>query len=123
MARDTLTIQTLPLNSGTAPTGQAVTAANGIMLQANDTHKVGFLYTSVASGTITLKAGTAPASGLPAVAYRAGLGDAAFTVGGTAWSVFTAETARFLQPGGSILIDFQSGMAGTIYAFKVPDTV
>lgn len=118
MARDTLTVQTLTANAGTTFTNPAaVTAANGIMVQANDCHKMLFQYLSTVSGTLSVVAGTA------ANAFEKDLGNTNIVIGGTTWTVFCIDTARHMNVGGSIFISFTSSMAGSLYAFKLPDTV
>lgn len=119
MARDALTVQTLPGNGGTSlASGLNVNASNDVMVNANDSHKMLFFFAgSGASGSITAVAGTADP------AFNRDRGDTNITVAGTAWSVFTLDTARHVYAGGSILLNFSASMAGTLYAFKLPDTI
>ncbi len=119
MARDALTVQTLTANWGTAlASGLAINTTNGVMVNANDAHKLLFFFAgSGVAGTITIAAGTADP------AFGRDVGNTNIAVGGTAWSVFTASTARHVYSGGSMLLDFTASMAGTLYAFKIPDTL
>lgn len=119
MARDALTITTLTANWGTAlPNGLSVNASNDVMVNVGDAHKVLFFFAgSGASGSITALAGTADP------AFNRDRGDTNINVAGTAWSVFTLDTARHFYAGGSILLNFSASMAGTLYGFRIPDTI
>ena len=120
MPRDTVAITELDLNAGTAePAGTTIVPANGASIAAGGcTRKllIRVTNTHAADHTVTVRAGVHPP------AFRSGLGDAAITVPATSGVRYiTVESARFVQPDGSIYLDFDTGMTGKVMAFRLPD--
>src|SRR2546423_10596249 len=127
MARTNLPLSNLVANGSLAdPAGTAIDQANGMNVaivttaipSAPHLDKV-MLRVANTAGTpknVTIKKGSDSA-----LAFRAGLGDlvVAVTNATTKW-VGPFEIARFSQADGSLNVDFESGMTGTITAFMAP---
>ncbi len=119
MARDTLSVQKLTRNGATVSTGQTINPSNGIVIPAaGNTRNLWFEVrnTNGTIGTVTVKAGTNPP------AFQSALGDVTFTVPATT-GVREAfiDSARFAQDNGDIYLDFSANMAGTVFAYRLPD--
>lgn len=116
MARTTITPIVLSLGATVAdPAGTAsgVGAGNGVTVASAFTEKTLLrLATSGTAATVSVKAGSGPAS------TAAGQGDLTVALGATAvaW-VGPLESARFQQADGSLAID--STVAVTVTAFRV----
>ncbi len=119
MARDKVTVQ-YPTSDSTdsvqilqTPVASTITAANGVVIEnafgCKDNTLTLVLNNTGAEAAITLKKG---------VYQNAILGDLALNVAGSATAVIKIENpSRFEQADGSLLIDFASGFAGTMYVF------
>lgn len=122
MARTAVPYSNLTANGSIAqPAGTALNAGvgNGHTLNDAVTEETVFRVTNTGTeGDITLLAGDNP----PALA--AGLGDLVVTVPATTGVVLIGpvESGRFMQSDGTVLIDVETGMAGTITALRVPRT-
>jgi hypothetical protein len=62
----------------------------------------------------TIRAGIYPP------AFRASMGDLAISILSSSKAYFFIEAARFLQADGSINVDYEAAMTGTVYAILVP---
>ena len=123
MARTALTPVTLTANTFTAdPAGTALDATNDHVVtpvSALDEYVIRVSHTTGSSKSLTIKAGDNP----PADA--AGVGDLtqAFADGsGTPvvkW-LGPISSARFIQNDGTLNIDVEASMTGTITVFKIP---
>ncbi|MCI0386662.1 hypothetical protein [Streptomyces sp. CNQ085] len=117
MARTSVAYSDLAANSDTDdPAGTALNAGAdaGHTIADAEPEQTILRIDASAGGDITIVAGDSP----PAIA--AGQGDLTVTVGiETRW-IGPLESGRFLQNDGSLLIDVESGAAGTITAFRVP---
>lgn len=128
MARTSLTIKNLTPNSGntiTSTTIDSTLVSNGVTLKptTNSVPAGGNLDTLIlvvtnsagATKTVTVKAGVNPP------AFRSGMGDVSvsITASGTSY-LGPFETARFAQEDGSLYIDLESGMTGSIAALLLP---
>ncbi len=132
MARTNLPLTTLAWNGIIdIPAGTNIDQANGMNAQfpttgipAQPVASDVFLYVKNTAGsdkTVTIRAGVGGGA-TPGQAFRSGIGDLVVTAhtasgGGI---IGPLETARFAQLDGSINIDFQSGITGTIAALVRP---
>ncbi len=118
MARDIVAITDLAVNDATAlVAGTTITPANGAAIAAGgNTQRLAIYVKNTFAGakTVTVKAGDNP----PAVA--AGQGDLVESFAQDDEKFITLESARFAQSDGSIHIDFENGMTGTIAAYRLP---
>jgi hypothetical protein len=119
MARDAVTIVGLAVDGGTAPgAGTTINVANGALLAAGgNTQRLAIHVknTAVADKNVTIKAGANP----PALAQ--GVGDLVVSVpASTGERLIVVESARFAQINGDIHVDFETGMTGTILAYRLP---
>jgi hypothetical protein len=118
MPRDTLSLTSVSASAGTSTgAGLTIAPANGAVITASNTSRILFRVTNTngTDRTITIKAGDNPP------AFRAGLGDLAMVIPATSGDVvFSVESARHLQDDGTILIDFETSMAGKLWAFSLP---
>jgi hypothetical protein len=132
MARTAIPTSDLVANSSiTTPAGTAVDQANGMVVAAptptagqlsrdQDHFKRLFLRVKNTVGSplnVIVRAGANTY-----MAIRSGLGDLTVQVPATTGDVILGpfESARFMQPDGSLNVDFQATFAGTITAFRVP---
>lgn len=119
MARDTVTVQKLTKNGATISTGQTINPSNGIIVPASGLTRnliVEVRNTNGTIGTVTVKAGTNPP------AFQAGYGDMTFTVPATTGArIMFIEAARYAQDNGEVWLDFSANMAGTVFAYRLPD--
>ncbi len=122
MARDSVPITQLTLSGGVAePAGTSIVPANGATIAAGgDTRKLIVRVTNThgSDHVVTVRAGANPP------AFRQGIGDASVTVAATTGVQYlTIESARFVQSDGSVHLDFDTGMTGTVMAFRLPDAL
>lgn len=119
MARDAVAIETVLANEPRVKGfGTAIVPANGAVVHAGgDTRRLLLAFTGTASGAAMILAGTNP----PAV--RAGLGYLPVPVQEGNDTFVVIESARFAQANGDIYIDFTSGCAGTVAAYRLPKDV
>lgn len=119
MARTNVPYSNLVPNGNLAqPAGTAVDPTNGHVI-ADAVPELTVLRvtnTNASNRVVTVKAGAYP----PALAK--GLGDLAVTVLATSGVQFIGpfESGRFLQADGSLWVDCEASMTGTITALKVP---
>lgn len=116
MARDSVTITALTLNGGVArPTGTTISVANGAVVDPGgdtDSFLLEVRNTNAAEKDVTIKAGVGP---------TAGLGDLVVPVAAdTGVQVICIESARFAQADGTVNIDFEAAMTGTVAAYRLP---
>lgn len=117
MTRDLLPIETSSLNTIDTAAGLSINTSNDAYISpGGDMSSIVlvFNHSGGTDGTTTFKAGDNPP------AFEAGLGDLAITVPNTAVSWVTIDPARFMQDDGTINIDFDATMAGTMYALRLP---
>src|SRR5579875_3439268 len=119
-----------PNGSIAAPTATAIDAVNGMNVQVPNTGVpaastmanciLQVSNTAAAAYNVTIDAGVGGGP-TPGPAYRSGKGSLIVNVPASS-TVFIGpfESARFAQLDGSLNIDFQSGMTGTITAFVMP---
>lgn len=117
MARTAVAYSDLTPNADTDdPAGTALNAgaSNGHVINDAFPELTVLRVEASAGGDITIKAGDYP----PALA--AGQGDLVVAVGiETRW-IGPFESGRFIRSDGTMLIDVETGAAGTITAFRVP---
>ncbi len=134
MARTNLPLTSLTANSAVLNSaGTAVDATNGMNIQiptnaipAGGTADRLVLYvqnTTASTETVIVRAGANTTGDPNSPAFRAGQGD--LTTGNLNASTGSAfigpfDPSRFVQPDGSINVDFASGMTGTIWALLLP---
>lgn len=126
MARTNLPVTDLPGNAGVLQATTAIDQANGmnvavvsesipakgevqdiILIVAN---------TAAAAHNAIIRAGAGPVP-----AFRSSLGDLTVSVtNATTQIIGPFESARFAQADGSLNLDFDVGMAGTVLALRVP---
>lgn len=122
MARTAVPYSVITANGAiNAPTGTVLNpgVGNGHTLNDAVTEETVFRVTNTGTaGDITILAGDNP----PALA--SGLGNLVFEVAATTGHAFFGpfESGRFMQSDGTVLIDVETGMVGTITAFRVPRT-
>lgn len=119
MPRDAVAVTSLALNAsvdqpaGTAinPTNGASIAvggdASGVIVRINNTH-------ATLAKIATVKAGVKPPAEL------ASRGDLAESIALTGTEYLVLEGGRFVQADGTIWIDFEAAMTGTVMAFRLP---
>ena len=119
MARDTVTIQSLTLNGATISTGTTINPTNGVVIPAGGLTRnlvIQFKNTNGTIGTVTVTPGVNPPS------FRKDLGTLTYTVPATTGDrIAFLEAARFAQANGDIYLDFSANMAGTVFAYRLPD--
>lgn len=116
MARDSVAITALTLNGGVArPAGTAINVSNGAVVDpAGDTDSflIEVRNTTAAEKDVTIKAGVGP---------TADLGDLVVPVAAnTGVQIICIESARFAQADGTVNIDFEASMTGTVAALRLP---
>lgn len=119
MARTAVPYTSLVTNTGKADvTGTTADATNGHSIAAAKPEQtlIRVKNTDTNPHNVTVKAGV----GLTP-AWYSGAGDLVVSVpaSSTQW-IGPFESARFIQPDGSLAIDLASGLAGTVTAFLVP---
>lgn len=129
MARTNLPLSTFTAESTTGfadPAGTAIDHTNGmnIAIQSSAIPAVSdasmlvlrLTNTAASSGNLNVRKGVTPP------AYRALLGDLTVSLAGSTVTVWVGpfEVARHAQADGSINIDFDSTVTGTVTAFLVP---
>jgi hypothetical protein len=63
----------------------------------------------------------AAATTLPYEAFRQGLGDLTVSLAATTGEkMIVVDSARFVQPGGNLNVDFDAGTAGSVAVYKLP---
>lgn len=117
MARDAVTITDLtPSTPVDKPAGTTINTTNGASIDCGgDTDKLVIWVTNTNTTPdhdITILAGDNPP------ALRAGLGDLVFNVN-AAESVLVVDGSRHVQDDGTIHIDFETGFAGKIGAWRL----
>ena len=71
--------------------------------------------TTVSAKNVTIRAGVYPP------AFRSSMGDLVLQVALSAKAYFFIESARFIQADGSVNLDYESGMTGTVFALITPN--
>ncbi len=111
-----------------APTGTAIDQTNGMNVVIGTTAipsaaNLESLFLVVGNSAAGTKNAIVRA-GSPPPAFRSGIGDLTVAVGAgaTVW-VGPLETARFAQADGSLNLDFEAGMTGTVIAALLPKRV
>lgn len=122
MARTAIPVSDLAALIGTLtptladPAGTTADPTNGHTVTGTRPEVLAFRVKNTTAGSLNaiLRAGTQP------LAPSSGQGDltVAVAAGATVW-IGPAESARFLQPDGSVSLDLQTGFTGTVTAFKV----
>lgn len=107
------------LDSATGPTTiDATLVTNGVVVNSAEPERTVIRVTNTegSTNTVTIQSGDNP----PALA--AGQGDLVVTVAATTGARYIGplESGRFLQNDGSMEIDFESGMTGTIDILLLP---
>lgn len=119
MARTVIAGQDLSvgLSSGVTPSGTALDPTNGMKYTASKAGRVIFHIKNTGSaGTATVPAGDNPP------AFRSGLGDDTLAIGATTGEkIFLLEAARHMQDDGDYYLDLTANMAGTVFAYELPD--
>jgi hypothetical protein len=119
MARDTISIQSLTANAGTAATYGTPVSANGAVISAGGDTSGLVLHVkagTATAGTITIGAGDNPP------AFRAGLGAATVVVAASGETFIVLESARFAQSDGTLEIDWSASLdtVGRVAAYRFP---
>lgn len=120
MARDAIPITALVTGDGIAQgAGVAISATNGgkVSVKGRTRRIVLHIKATSAGGTITVQEGVYPP------AFRQGIGDVVKVVAGTTETLFVLESARHTQADGDVWVDYQSGFAGTAFAYELPNDV
>lgn len=117
MARTVVPVTDLTTAANVAdPAGTTADATNGHTVTGVRPETLAFRVKNTTAGSLNaiLRAGSQP------LAPSSGLGDltVAVAAGATVW-LSPSESARFLQPDGSVSLDLQAGFTGTVTAFKV----
>lgn len=114
MARDAVAVTALTLDAeNESATGVAINTTNGAAVAAEHTQKL-ILYihnTTDSEKDVTIKAG---------IGQRAGLGDLVMALAAETVYIVPCESARFVQANGDINLDFETGMTGTVAAYRLP---
>ncbi|MYR36365.1 hypothetical protein GTX14_04765 [Streptomyces sp. SID4944] len=120
MPRTALTPTNLGATDVADPTGTAIDSTlvtNGVVINAADPSRTMLRVANSAGSTkkITIRAG-----GKDGPAWMRTQGDTEVSVAasGTRW-IGPFSEARYLQHGGKLNLDFESGFTGTITAFKI----
>lgn len=118
MPRDAVAITNLTLDGAVDdPAGTAINATNGATIPAGgDTRGLLIVVTNTFAGAkvTTIKAGVNPP------AHRRALGDLTESQAQNDRTTFVLEGGRFIQDDGSIWVDFEAAMTGTIRALRLP---
>jgi hypothetical protein len=120
MARTAIPETELTLGSGAAGTIGTLDQANGMKYTpSRGLGRTVFRVKNTGSvGTITVQSGNNPPS------FRADLGDVDIAISASSGDLlFAVESARHIQSDGDIYLDFTAGMAGSVYAYSLPDEV
>lgn len=111
------------LNSGNAT---AIDVANGMFIDCSGI-KSGKLLLIIQNTFAGSKAVTVRAGALSPPAFRKDIGDLTLTLAAqNDYSVVTLESSRFVGQVGAatqLFLDFAASMTGSVWAFKLPDTV
>ena len=113
MARTAITVSTSVRDVALAATATTLDPTNNHSVVADNFSKGHFLIfanTAGAAKNVTIKVGVNP----PAI--RQGIGDLVFSVPSSGSRVIRIETARYQQSDGTINIDLESGITGTVTA-------
>lgn len=118
MPRDAVAITSLTLNGAVDdPAGTAINATNGATIDAGgDTRGLLVVVTNTFAGAKV----TTIQSGVKPPAEHASLGDLTESQAQNDRTTFVLEGSRFIQADGSIWVDFETGMTGTIRALRLP---
>jgi hypothetical protein len=125
MARTVIAPVALTLDAGTdvksATVSTAIDQANG-MFFASDGRTSRYLLhvknTHAGANIVTIKA---PVDALPYPAFRSGLGDLAVNIASTTGEqMIVVDSARFMQDGGNVNVDFDAATAGSVVVYKLP---
>lgn len=120
MARDALTVTNLAFNDSTEEgTGVTIDPANGVSCDVGGDVSGLFFRVTNTSGTTAYDVTFDAPTDNPA-AVRSGLGDLVEEIAANGEEYFTIEGARFLQSDGTLHINFETGMTGAIWAFRLP---
>lgn len=119
MPRDAIPIIASAINAATIEgAGVAISPTNGGNIAidgVSDKYLLIILNSTVGAKNVTLKAGVYPP------AFRSGIGDSVIPCAqSTQRQVIPIESARFAQADGSINVDFEAGMTGTAFCYKLP---
>ncbi|MFL3869248.1 hypothetical protein LT966_21855 [Streptomyces griseobrunneus] len=120
MPRTALTPTNLGVTDVADPTGTAIDSTlvtNGVVINTADPSRT---VLRVANSAGSAKKVTVRAGGKDGPAWMRTQGDTEVSVGasGTRW-IGPFSEARYLQHGGKLNIDFESGFTGTVTAFKL----
>lgn len=107
------------LNGATGPTTiDSTLVTNGVVVASAEPERTVIRVTNTegSTNTATVRKGDNPP------AHAAGQGDLVVTVAATSGVQFIGplESGRFLQTDGSLEIDFETGMTGTIDVLQLP---
>jgi hypothetical protein len=123
MARTTIPVTVLyPDQDNANPGTTVITAADGMILDAfiwnpsllRDGLLLEVTQTAADPAAVIFRAGSGPQ------AMRAGIGDLVVSLAQDVTAWFCLESARFQQPEGQLLVDFDAGFTGTIRAVQFP---
>lgn len=119
MPRDAVAITSLALNGSVdQPAGTAINVTNGASIAVGGDASgviVRVANTAASALNVTFKAGSKPPAEL---ASRGDLVEQIAATSGVEY--FVLEGGRFAQTDGAIWLDFQTGMTGTVMAFRLP---
>lgn len=129
MARTNLPVTDLPGNAGVLESTTAIDQPNGMNVAVTseaipakgEVQDIVLIVsnTAAAAHNAIIRAGAGPVP-----AFRASLGDLLVSVtNATTQLIGPFESARFAQADGSLNVDFDAGMTGTIVALRVPRTI
>lgn len=118
MARTAVPVTDLTAGTSTTdPAGTTADQANGHTITGVRPEVLVLRVRNTSGGAVNaiVRAGTQP------LAESSGQGDLTVSVPATSGSVFIGplESARFIQPDGSVSLDLGAGFAGNVTAFKV----
>lgn len=117
MARTKIGTTDVARAAATAPAATNIDQANGMYIEDGgnaDRQTLVVDNTAAADHTVTIGAGVNPPS------LRAGLGDLTVTVPTGTTRYITYESGRHTQADGTVNVDFEAGMTGTIEVVESP---
>lgn len=115
MARDEVSITELELNDGVAEAaGTAIAPADGAYIDAGYTDNllIEVRNTDTTARDVTIPAGVGPLAELGDLDVEVDADDGV--------ELICVESARFVQEDGLIHLDFETGMTGTVAAYRLP---
>lgn len=114
MARDAVTVKEMSRDTAIAEeTGVDISATNGAAIAAGHTQDllISIRNTTASEKDVTFKAG---------YGLQAGMGDLVVACAAETSYLIAVESARFIQTDGSLYLDFEASMTGTVCAYRTP---